>query len=475
MGIRENKFFVALPYIYPVCPLSIDHGRMFVIADILGRNAQMLGKELVFKVATHYSGNTAHKVAASFERYFSQNGQTEESDERIFNLYKDKYGTPVSDLQEFSNPIKILDYYSQAIIEELKLLRVSCDYDDFYDTKNDLFSKFVNYILQKYEQDGVIIKNNQGEISLNYNNKSWRAFASELLERTEFIQPQYKEVIRSAMANVRDDWNLLRTDGYGVKYKDSKIIDPMFDSELFTIFDLFINFCHKESENKDINLFFEHLFNSLRQDSESQEESINKILNFLPCDVFVCEEHLKNWVAKRMFAESYFLHSKYQTKRYFITGMGLLEGQRMSASKGRAILVKDLICDHGPFKTRLLMLLTGGHPSKIYNYDYKLIGEIETLLNNFSTHVAKLNIIIEKKNDNHDNLQIFPIELNDKIEDINKYIEKGYFRQAIIEIISIIPKNYKNPDYHTAVSLLSLYNKYLEILIPGFLETLTSK
>lgn len=32
-----DNFLISLPYMYPVCPVSIDHARLFVIADIIAR------------------------------------------------------------------------------------------------------------------------------------------------------------------------------------------------------------------------------------------------------------------------------------------------------------------------------------------------------------------------------------------------------------------------------------------------------
>ena len=61
-----GKSLVSTAYIYPVCPLSFNHARMFVIADVFARFDKLKGYEVYFPIATHYSGNTAHKVADSF-------------------------------------------------------------------------------------------------------------------------------------------------------------------------------------------------------------------------------------------------------------------------------------------------------------------------------------------------------------------------------------------------------------------------
>jgi len=464
----NNKLFVSLPYIYPVCPLNIDHSRMFIIADIIARYSRKKGKEVVFPVASHYSGNTAQNIASVFVEIYRK-GKPDEKSERIFSLFKNVYGTPDYILKDFVNPLNILDYYSQEILWELKTLNVSCDYDHFYTTKQESFSSFVRTIISQYKKEGLLIENTKEELALDYDNVEWKSNAEELLNNTGFIQLFQKNIVLSAMKNVRSDWGLLRKGGYGVKYDEDWVIDPMFDSELFTIFDLYVHFKNEDlMQGIDEKKLFEELFDVLRNGVETDNLLINKIINFLPCDLFVCEEHLKNWIVKRIYAESCLSHEKYQTKKYFVTGMGLLHGKRMSASKGSAILTKDLIRLYGPVLARLIILLTGGHPSKIYHYDHNLPGQSSKMLDNFINYILYLLAIKdESTEDNPDNgNRIFLDNIEKSIE---KYIENGFFKQAIVELISIIPKKYKKVDRTTADKILRIYSQYLDIFLPGLL------
>jgi leucyl-tRNA synthetase len=466
----NKKLFISLAYIYPVCPLNIDHARMFVIADILARHARQDGKEVIFPVASHYSGNTAQNIAATFNNIYSSNKEADEKEEKTRTLYKETYGTPEYILKGFTDPINILDYYSQEILWELKALNVSCDYHYFYTTNSREFSIFVNEIISHYEKNKLIIKNKKNELALDYESDTWKESAQKLLSRTEFTQSFQKNIVISAMRNVRNDWSLLRKSGFGVKYNKEWIIDPMFDSELFIIFDLYIRFRKENSYSKrDTKKFFKELFEVLHNKKKTDNVSINQIIDFLPCDIFICEEHLKNWIVKRLFSESYLLREKYQTKRYFVTGMGLLDGKRMSASRGHAILAKDLIQIHGSINARLIMLLTGGHPSKIYHFDNHLPAQADEMINKFTSYFLHLLIIKNRASRNiKDDMSVF--ELDEFVIGVEKYIKDGYFRQAIIELISVIPKKYKQPNKKVAGQLLVVYKKYLDIFLPGFLD-----
>ena len=58
---KNNKLLISVPYIYPVCPLSIDHAKIMLVADINARLARAEGKDVFFPIAAHYSGVTAEK------------------------------------------------------------------------------------------------------------------------------------------------------------------------------------------------------------------------------------------------------------------------------------------------------------------------------------------------------------------------------------------------------------------------------
>jgi leucyl-tRNA synthetase len=464
----SNKFFISLPYVYPVCPLNINHARMFVIADIFARYYRYKGKNVHFSIASHYSGNTAGKISEVFGHvYGSTKVKLTLEEEKILNLFKSIYKTQDYVLRTFTKPLNILDYYSQEILWELKSLKVSCDYDYYYTTKSEDFSVFVNTIISLYNKNKLLVKNKEGFFALDYDNDLWKSNMLNLLEKVEFTQPFHKNNIYSAIKNVRNEWHLTKDNGYGVLYKNKLIIDPMFDSELFTIFDLYMRF-KKTNGDKNINYdkLFQTLFQVLQNKKKSNSVLIKGITDWLPCDLFVAEEHLKNWIVKRLYAESLLLENKYQTKKYFILGMGLLNGKRMSASRGHAIFSKDLIDLYGSIKARLIIILAGGHPSKMYNYDNALPQQAENLINNFINYFTYIISIAIKV----DGSKFEKSEIDSICDVIENSIKNGYCQKAVIELFSILPKKHKVLDGKSARQLLSVYIKYTDILLPGLLD-----
>lgn len=78
-----NNYALSFPCIYPVCPISIDHTRLYVVGDVIARYARSCRKTVMFPLGFHYSGLTAHK----FQRDLSS--IDENNTKRIFrDFYK---------------------------------------------------------------------------------------------------------------------------------------------------------------------------------------------------------------------------------------------------------------------------------------------------------------------------------------------------------------------------------------------------
>lgn len=464
-----SNFLVSCAYIYPLCPLSINHAKMFLVADIVARNQRRKGRNVFFPVASHYSGNSAHKAANVFAAFFDQKAAGPSDDvKKTFALYKNVYGTPTAILKTFADPIMLLDFYNQEILWELRSLGISCDYGHSYSTSHPDFSSFVRAIISEYKKRGLLVENKNSDLALDYDDDRWRERTVGLISRTKFMQPFHKNNVLSAVRHVRNDWALLRRNGFGVNY-EQWTVDPMFDSEVFTLFDLYMRYKDEHPPASDVEAFFVSLFKALQKEAKPRDELSEKIVGSLPCDVMICEEHLKNWVVKKFYAEEALFADQYRTKKYFMLGMGFLEGKQMSASKGHAILTRDLISCHGPLKARLIMLLTGGHPSKMYEYDKTLPVQAEKLLNDFTAHYTHLLALVGKSAKNNIGEQS---ELRSCCERIEDAIERGHFRQATIELLANLPRTYyKSWTADLARDLMCLYQKYLGILLPGLLES----
>ena len=96
---------------------------MFVVADVFARflsSQNNVDCQLIFPIASHYSGNTAQSTSRVFCEYFS--GYRNDYNSQVFNLYKNIYKTPSSIIRKFVNPTYLMDYFNAEIINELRML-----------------------------------------------------------------------------------------------------------------------------------------------------------------------------------------------------------------------------------------------------------------------------------------------------------------------------------------------------------------
>lgn len=457
---------VSVPYIYPLCPLNFNHAKMFVVADVIARHRASKGDQVILPIAAHFSGNTAQATTEALNKFFS--GEKTNEAVKTFKLHRYLYGTPVSIIKQFTEADKLLHYYTEEIFWELKSLNLSSDFSISYTTDHPDFQVFVGAMIDAYEKNDLLAINEAGDLALDYDDSEWRKIVRDQVNQTAFNQDFHKNNLIAAIPNIRNDWGFLRTNGYGVKYKEKWIIDPMFDSELFTLFDLYIRFKDKEANSASTSgQFFKDLFVSLKTGEIADNPLINRIMKSLPCDIFVGEEHLKNWLVKKFYAETKLLHQKFRTKKYLLIGMGLVGGQTMSASKGRGVLTKDLLAQYGPSLTRLTILLSGGNIARSCNYDYQLPETAKDMLDKFTPYFTQL---VAASKAQQKEVRDSEDKAADKLRcTVESLIQEGNYRQAVTELLVIFPKRNKEIT-QPRPEVLRVYDTYLTILLPGFRE-----
>ncbi len=296
-------------------------------------------------------------------------------------------------------------------------------------------------------------------------------------EEVSTIRRQEKIGLLNSLDSLQNGWNILKTEGYGVKWRDGRIIDSMHDSELMSLYDI-VNHVSKngyEFTGKDMEILFKVLSGS---SSVNAPSCVNKVLSWLPTSLLIMEEHLKVWFIKKLYTESLLFSPQYRTKNFFVLGLGMRNGKRMSSSQGTAVLLQDLISQNGPIPARMIILMLGGHPSSYYSYDDSVSTQVSKLFLSFKYFVnASLAELLSTNesavNDLLKDLKVKDVRLRleakkefilvfDKLE---KYIEEGYLKQCLIEIMTILPKTYKNYSLKDRHLLLLIINHYLKIIL----------
>ncbi|MDP2749389.1 MAG: hypothetical protein Q8O89_00990 [Nanoarchaeota archaeon] len=383
---------LGVPYMHPVCPLSLNHVKLFVIADTFARFQRMEGNKVYFPLGFHYSGiepiTLSEKISGALKG--EENGFLEKLEKT--------HDIDSGDFSRLTAPLDLLDYFSERQIRDLKKLEITADFDNIYHTKEMRYEKYLDALYIQYDDCNVIINTSEGS-ALKYSDKIWKQDVKNQLSVTKIITPNLKKILEDRLDTFFGEYYFVRSRGIGKKYGGG-IIEPMSDSELFNLF-------------------------------EAQEG-----LTKLPITRFFVEEHLKTWVIKRIFAETLILPDQLRTKEYSVLGMGKYDGKIISASKGIGEMLPSLLNKYGKNLTRVSLLLTS-HPSKNFNWTGESALSSKKILKKYERFKSCMLGLSAGKNPELDNL------IDESKMIIRGNMKSGDFRFACLEALVEMPKKVK--------------------------------
>lgn len=298
--MEKKKYFLDIAHMHPVCPLSLSHARIFVLADVWARWKRKQGYSVRFPICMHYSGSTVFKITGVVSK-FLQKQKLNDAEDKILRLVFDFYKIPKEQLHIFTDPIGILDYFSDTILKDLKDIQVSCDdYDDYFNTNSQLYQEFVRVIFDVYAEKDFIAAHGR---SLNYSNSTFRNLAIQRLNKMDFSPDTTKTMVAESLEKLDEKWSFERIHSIGTEI-NGRVIDPQFDSEFLSVFNA-IYPCLKNMKMGKINsrdiskTLLYKISNSDNNFSSLVEELYLKTVNYLPIDLFFVEKHLQNWAVKK--------------------------------------------------------------------------------------------------------------------------------------------------------------------------------
>ena len=237
--------------------------------------------------------------------------------------------------------------------------------------KEELISKNMATIMYDFAERPVVcrcgnncvVKIMDDQWFMKYSNPEWKEKTHEVLNRETIIPPEIKNNFNYYI-DWLDDWACSRKVGLGTRLPwDNKwLIEPLTDSTIYMSYysiarflkdmnpdDLNPAFCDKVYLNKDSD--------DIKVAPEIVEEIQNEFNYWYPLDWRLSAKDLVgNHLSFLMFHYSAIFPEDKWPKGTVVFGMGLLEGNKMSSSKGNVILLKDAIEDYTADVVRLFLM-----------------------------------------------------------------------------------------------------------------------
>ncbi len=143
---NKEKFFMIFAYPGISGFLHVGHMRGFSYTDAICRYERLKGKEVLFPVGTHASGNQAISFA----------NKVKNNDEDWIK-YLLNNGCPKNKIKELASPEKIIEYFNQVYVNDYwKKFGFICDWNRFICTTYPDYEKFIQWQFKKLQQHDLL-------------------------------------------------------------------------------------------------------------------------------------------------------------------------------------------------------------------------------------------------------------------------------------------------------------------------------
>ena len=304
--------------------------------------------------------------------------------------------------------------------------------------------------------NNCVVKIMDNQWFMKYGNEEWTEKTLKVLEGETIIPKELKSNFEYYI-NWLDDWACSRKVGLGTRlpWDNQWLIEPLTDSTIYMSYYTIAKYLRDMNPDDLTPAFFDKVL--LDKDSgditvpaDKVKEIQDEFNYWYPLDWRLSAKDLVgNHLSFLMFAHSAIYPEEKWPKGTVVFGMGLLEGNKMSSSKGNVILLKDAIRDYTADVVRLF-LMASAEPWQDFDWREKEVLGTKRRLEWFREFAAKIE---EMKGSALDLSNIEEVELTRTIDlwmmsQLNQHIKKStealevfQTRQALQESLFLLKKD----------------------------------
>ncbi|MBE6496456.1 MAG: leucine--tRNA ligase [Methanobrevibacter thaueri] len=304
--------------------------------------------------------------------------------------------------------------------------------------------------------NNCVVKIMDDQWFMKYGNEEWTEKTLKVLEGETIIPKELKSNF-DYYINWLDDWACSRKVGLGTRmpWDNQWLIEPLTDSTIYMSYYTIAKYLRDMNPDDLTPAFFDKVL--LNKDSGEitvPEDKVAEIQNefnyWYPLDWRLSAKDLVgNHLSFLMFAHSAIYPEEKWPRGTVVFGMGLLEGNKMSSSKGNVILLKDAIRDYTADVVRLF-LMASAEPWQDFDWREKEVLGTKRRLEWFREFAAKVE---EVKGSKLDLSNIEEVELTRTIDlwmisQLNEHIKKStealevfQTRQALQDALFLLKKD----------------------------------
>ena len=276
---------------------------------------------------------------------------------------------------------------------------------------------------------------------LKYSDEEWKEKTRNLLEKETIVPPEVKSNLNYYIGWF-EDWACSRRIGLGTHLPWDKqwLIEPLTDSTIYMAYYAIAKYLTNMDADDLNDAFFEKVFfdknvensnleaNGTKEELKVDLDTINSIQNefnyWYPLNWRLSAKDLVgNHLSFHMFHHAAIFPEENWPQGMVVFGMGLLEGNKMSSSKGNVILLSDAIDSYGADVVRLF-LMSSAEPWQDFDWREKEVIGTKRRLEWFFEFAEKIA-----------NIKGSPIDLaNIKRVDLTRKVDLWMMNQLCIRI-----------------------------------------
>ncbi len=303
-------------------------------------------------------------------------------------------------------------------------------FSSMYDFSEDVVSRSGGKVIVSLEESWF----------LEYGDKGWKDKTDKNLEMVEIV-PETRRSDYSHTINWLESWPCIRNYGLGTRmpFDDDFIVEPLSDSTIYMAFYTIRHIIEEVPAEKLAPEFFDYVFNGegdmeevARETGIEQEIVENARESFeywYPLDWRTSGHDLvQNHLTFMMFHHTALFEQKNWPRGIATWGMGLLEGEKMSSSKGHVVLPDNAIEDYGADTVRLF-LFASSEPWQDFDWRAEDVEQYKSKLQSFYNRSIELYDSGEERDPN--NLDRYALSrLQHIIEQTTESLENFQTRKA---------------------------------------------
>ncbi len=336
--------------------------------------------------------------------------------------------------------------------------------------KNDMIEDGMADIIYDFAERPVIcrcgnkcvVKIMDDQWFLKYSDEEWTEKTQKLLAQETIIPEEIRPNFEYYLGWL-EDWACSRRVGLGtrVPWDPKWLFEPLTDSTMYMSYYTIAKYL-RDMDPEDLNdAFFEKVF--LNKDSDEiivPEEKVQEIQEefnyWYPLDWRLSAKDLVgNHLSFLMFTHAAIYPESKWPKGTVVFGMGLLEGNKMSSSKGNVILLRDAIKEYTADVVRLF-LMASAEPWQDFDWREKEVRGTQRRLEWFKSFAERVEEIKQSELD-LSNIEEVQLErsidkwmigqLNYHIKEATTALEVFQTRQALQHALFLLKKDVDHYTY----------------------------